>query len=60
MSLVFQVKSVHIRKPDEQAAAWLESRGLKVRYGNIKQRPVDKDGYTEYKQRSRTDKTDAT
>ena len=61
MSLIFRIKSVHIKSlPIEEQVKFLEDRNLKSTYSNLKARKTDAEGFTEYKQRSRTAKTDPT
>lgn len=54
MSLIFKISHVLTRRPAEDAEELLRSKGLKTRYGNIKALKVDAEGWTIYKQRSKT------
>ena len=59
MSLIFRIKCVHMKgKSDDEAKTWLEEKNLKYHYGNLKSKKIDGEGFTEYKQRSRTGKVD--
>lgn len=62
MSLIFRIESIHFDKsvhPEyEKHSEWLKAKNLKDHYGNLKTKP-EKDGHAIYKQRSKSDKVDA-